>query len=357
MGIESIPQLVPIMRERMRVMLARVVLATVTLLLALDFGAGRAQDYLLRHPPPSQIARAQDLGDPREPILPPPRILKEDPLPPPRILEVEPPPVFSESLEASYEGIGPAFPNRFGSNSSNRIWGYLDFRIMDGDKIGPNGLEYNPCFSFDFNFNFAITGDRSLYAFLDSRFWASKSEWNIFRSNSEVGARQIDFYPGLAWNFWDRFEGRLYGYSFNNLNRGAPRPSLEGMRDGVAIEGRYYFAGTEFDQAIYNYLSVGYYMSNDMVDNLGNLWEPSAYLRWSYNVPLFEQRFYFYTIGELIAQRNPTGAKWLWLDTGISFRPIPHLPLLDFRFGNEANIDIDNNKSLLMWYVGARFAF
>lgn len=317
------------------------------LLLANSFlGAfASAQDLFAPARKPSEIARAEAGEDP-PPVLPVPRVV-----------DAPANSIVTDGLEESYQGINPVIPNRFGSKPEQRTWGLAGGRfIYNGEKMAPNGVQYHPYFSLDLNFNFALTKDRSLYGYIDARFWTQSNQDNVAQFSADFSKRQLDFTPGLAWNFYDRFEARVYAYSNNNLNRGNSLSSPYGYNDGVAVEGRYYFAGTDFDTGIFNFVSLGYYLSKDMIGNDGQIWEPAYFLKWSYNIPVWRQRVYVYTMGEFIMEKQ-NQAKWVWLDTGISGRPFSHYPLLDIRVGNEMNIDIQNSSTLMMWYVGLRFAF
>ena len=305
-----------------------------------------AQDLFEPSRPPSEIVRAEAFDEPAEPIKPLPRILDD-----------EAGPIVVDPLEESYQGIEPSFPNRFGSMPNQRTWGTAGGRfIYNGEKMAPNGVEYHPYFSLDLNFNFALTRDRRFYGYFDTRFWAQSNEDKVAQHALDFSKRQFDLSIGLAWNFYGRFEARVFAYSFNNLNRGSSLTNPNGYKDGVAIEGRYYLAGTDFDQGIYNFVGLGYYLSKEMIGNDGQPWDPGGFLKWSYNIPLWEQRLYLFTIGEFISEK-PFKSKWLWLDTGLSCRPIAKYPMLDVRVGNETNVDIEHGISLLMWYVGARFSW
>ncbi len=333
------------MRERTGPMPTPFLFASLTAL-SLAVAEIRAQDLFAPSKAPSPAARAEALGEPPELIKPQPRITEE-----------LPDPVVGDPLEESYKGIDSVAPNRFGSAPNQRTWGIAGGRfIFSGDKMAPNGVPYHPLFSLDLNFNFALTHDRRLYGFFDARFWAQSNQDHVAQHFADFSKRQFDLAPGLAWNFYDRFEARVFAYSFNNLNRGFDLNNPFGYQDGVAVEARYYFAGTDFDRGIFNFFSLGYYLSKSMIGNDGKEWEPGAFLRWSYNIPLWEQRLYAYTMGEFIAEK-PFQAKWLWLDTGLSCRPIAHFPMLDIRLGNETNVDIDNGKTLTMWYIGGRFSW
>jgi hypothetical protein len=317
------------------------------LLTAVACSATRAQNLFKPGPSPSAIVRAEALDEPPERIKPLPRVLDEE----------LPDPILNDALAESYQGIDPVIPNRFGSAPNQRTWGYAGGRfIFNGEKTAPNGALYHPYFSLDLNFNFALTRDRRFYGYFDTRFWAQSNQDKVAQSSIDFSKRQFDLHPGLAWNFYGRMEARVFAYSFNNLNRGNSLTQPFGFNDGVAVEGRYYFAGTDFDTGIYNFLSVGYYLSKEMIGNDGNLWQPGGYLRWTYNIPLWQQRIYLFTIGEFITEK-PFDAKWVWLDTGLSCRPIKRYPMFDLRVGNESNIDIINSKTRMMWYVGGRFAF
>jgi hypothetical protein len=317
---ESLPP-----RQRMRAMPTRVLLSTIVAIVACGVNSADAQP---------------------EPLKSFPRVLPDE----------SPAPAASPALEESYQGIDSIFPDRFGSAPHQRAWGYAGGRyVFGGEKMAPNGFEYEPYFSLDLNFNLALTSDRQFYGFLDTRFWAQRADDNITQGVADASKRQIDLQPGLAWNFYGRMEARVSAYGFNDLSTLNPPGRSVGFY-GAALEGRYWFAGTDFDQAIYNFVSIGYYVADKMIGNDGKLWEPGAYIRWSYNIPLWEQRFYLYTIGEFIAER-PTEAKWVWLDTGISCRPFNHYPMFDLRLGNEANIDIVTGRTLTTWYLGARFTY
>ena len=158
-----------------------------------------------------------------------------------------------------------------------------------GEHEAPNGVQFQQIFSADLSFNLWLWRQQHLYLFVDSVFWAQKAAPGI--TNPSQGAfdfskREYDLTPGIAWNYWGPLEGRVFAYSYNNLNRGDSAVSPAGFNDGVGIENRLYLnsvykdLGTaDYDQPRASFLSLAYYPTKDMVDASGNSFKPGLSLR------------------------------------------------------------------------------
>ncbi len=288
----------------------------------------------------------------------------EDPLekiaPAPKLVPLEPENDDKNTLEESYTEQDPLFPYKFGSKPNERVWGIAGMHFYGygpGEKEAPNGVRYHPYFSFDLLINVALVQDRSVYLYADTRFWGESNKDHVAQSNYDFSKREYDLTPGIAWNYLDRFEARAFAYSYNNLNRGNSLVTPSGYNDGVGLENRYYFQGTDFDRGIYNFIGFGYYPSKNMVGLDGNLFTPAAFLSFSGNVDIIRKnRLYAYATGELITRR-PLVAKLFHLDAGLAGRPFTSYPNLEFRIGGEHNYDLELGVWLPMWYFGVRYAF
>ena len=56
-----------------------------------------------------------------------------------------------------------------------RAWGIVGFRgYVIGEQVAPNGVNFNPFFSLDLNFNLWLCRSHGVYLFNHARFWGQK---------------------------------------------------------------------------------------------------------------------------------------------------------------------------------------
>ncbi len=227
------------------------------------------------------------------------------------------------------------------------VWGVVGLRVFAlGDQVAPNGVEYNPLFSLDFDFNLWVYRPAGVYVFADSTFWGQKAapgQTNPAQGIFDFSKRELDFDVGTAWNYYGFLEARAFAYSDNNLNRGTSPISPKGFKDGVGVENRLYLGLTyadlgtaTFDVARATFVSVGYYPSKDMVDGSGVQFKPGPFARAYLTCDLWGEKCYLYTDIQGIARRSCT-PEVLASDVGLALRPIPQVPRLEFRIGVEPN--------------------
>ena len=247
------------------------------------------------------------------------------------------------------------------------VWGIVGLKgYPTGEHVAPNGVRFQQIFSTDLSFNMWLWRQQHLYLFVDSVFWAQKAAPGI--TNSSQGAfdfskREYDLTPGIAWNYWGPLEGRVFAYSFNNLNRGDSAVSPAGFNDGVGIENRFYInsvyknLGTaDFDQPRASFLSVGYYPTKDMVDATGNSFKPGLSLRAYLTYDLWGPKCYWYGDTTFLTSKSisPT---LLTIDTGLAARPIPSAPRWEFRVGLQEILDLHNSANENSVYLGISYIF
>lgn len=241
-----------------------------------------------------------------------------------------------------------------------RTWGVAGITGYPvGSKIAPNGVPYDPLFSMNLLLNVALSKNREVYLFVESRFWGQKAAQGI--TNGDQGAfdfskRQFDFDIGLAWNYAARFEARAYGYSSNNLNRGTSLDRPFGYNDGFALENRYYLPTNDFDKGLYRYVGVGYYMTKELIGADGRTFKPSVYLDSSLALDLIPDSIYAFADLTLITER-PLKAKLFLADVGLAFRPFPTIPDLEFRIGADNNVDLDVGFTRTLFYGNVRIVW
>lgn len=238
--------------------------------------------------------------------------------------------------------------------------------IAAGPKIAPNGQEYHPSFSYDLNLNAWIWRRRGIYLLTDIRFWGEKPENGV--TNGRDGSlgfskRQLDLDMGAAWNYAGFWELRVYGYSYNNLNRGQNLLTSSGFNDGSCIENRYYLSAEYarlgqpgYDIARANFVSVGYYPTKNMVGNNGETFTPGLMLRAYLTQDLWDWPVYAFEDATFIGKRS-FQAKLLLFDLGLAARPFRSWRQWEFRAGAENTADFETHSVLNLWYVALRYIF
>lgn len=247
------------------------------------------------------------------------------------------------------------------------VWGIVGGRgYFLGDHVASNGEEFKQIFSLDLDLNVWLWQREGLYLFTDARFWAQKAAPGI--TNPSQGAfdfskREFDFNLGAAWNYSGNWEARVFGYSYNNLNRGTSQVAPSGFNDGVGLENRYYLGpayatlGTpDFDQARASFVSLGYYPTKSMVDGEGVQFKPGPFARAYLTCGLYGDVVYLYADAQLIAKRSFL-PKLLSVDAGVAVRPFPRVPRLEFRLGTEDLFDLQNHEEETGLYGGLRYVY
>jgi hypothetical protein len=277
------------------------------------------------------------------------------------VLTAEPPPATCEEASQVEE------------RNWETVWGVVGLRaFFAGPKIAPNGEEYHPSFTLDLDFNFWVWRTQGLYLFSDLRFWGERPEYNVTNGkDSGLGfsKRQFDMVGGPAWNYWGPLEARLNGYTFNNLNRGQDFIHPAGLNDGFVVENRYYLTkeyarlGQQgFDVARADFLSIGYYLTKDLVGNDGVTFKPDLMLRAYLTCDLWNWPAYVYGDASLICERtfNP---KLLLFDLGVAVQPFKLWELFsawqnwELRLGVENTADLQTDNVNNLWYATIRVVF
>jgi hypothetical protein len=277
-------------------------------------------------------------------------------------------PQFATSLSSEiHSTLDSASSSTAKADTPQTVWGLLDMRGFPvAQQVASNGVEYNPLFLLDLDFNIMLWREQGLYLFADSSFWGQKAAPGITNPSQgqfDFSKREFDFDLGAAWNYAGAWEARLFAYSFNNLNRGNSLTSPSGFNDGVGLENRYYLGETyahlgtnAFDEARATFLSVGYYPTKSMVDGNGDQFKPGpfarAYLTWD----LWDQQCYLYSDIQFIAARSfqPTLLKW---DAGLAARPFTSVPRLEFRVGTQDMLDLRGGDLETGVYLAIRYVY
>jgi hypothetical protein len=241
------------------------------------------------------------------------------------------------------------------------VWGVFGLTFFaSGNKMAPNGMVYLPFGTVDFDLNVGLLPQKRLYLFTLGSFWAQKATAGVTNPGQgfiDFSKRQMDLLAGIAWNYWNYFEARVFAYSFNNLNRGMQLDKPYGYNDGVVVENRYYIPKSNlFDLPRLNFLSLGYYTSKDLTGADGIYFNPGLFARAYLTYEFVPRRYYVYADTEMIARRfaNP---KLLFFDDGFAARPFAKLQGLEFRAGvfNTVDVQVDNVRTLL--YLTAQVIF
>jgi hypothetical protein len=254
------------------------------------------------------------------------------------------------------------------------VWGVVGLRgIGAGPKEAPNGQEYHPHSSLDLDFNVWVWPARGLYLFGDLRFWNQRAEYGVTntRDNHFFGfsKRQLDLEGGPAWNYWGPLEARLWGYTFNNLNRGLNPVRPAGFNDGFGVENRYYLSEeyarlgrSGFDVERADFLSVGYYLTKDLVGNDGRDFKPSLMLRAYLTQDLGSWPVFAFGDVTMISDRS-LQPRLLVFDLGLAARPLCLWERMaawrgwEFRLGAENTADFHTHNVQDLWYAAIRIVF
>jgi hypothetical protein len=253
------------------------------------------------------------------------------------------------------------------SVSWENAWGLVGLKAMPvGLRVAPNGSEYHPNFSLDFDVNFWIWRNQGLYLFMDGRLWGEKSEFGVTNSRDGwVGTskREFDLSGGAAWNYLGSWEARAFGYTDNNLNRGISNVAPSGFTDGFGLENRYYLSPeyahlgqAGFDVARATFLSIGYYPSKVMVGNNGETFEPGLLLRAYLTCDLWGPACYAYGDFQYIGERS-FHPRLLCFDVGLAGRPFSAWRQWELRLGTENTVDLNVHNDFSIGYISLRYIF
>jgi hypothetical protein len=247
------------------------------------------------------------------------------------------------------------------------VWGLIGLRIIPaGPKEAPNGEEYHPNFSMDLDFNFWVWRSQRLYLFADARLWGERGEYGVTNANDGFFAtskREFDLTGGAAWNYAGPWEARAFGYTDNNLNRGLDLVTPAGFTDGGGLENRYYLSPEYaklgqpgFDVARATFLSVGYYLTKEMVGNDGQLFKPGLMLRAYLIYDLWDWPVYAFGDATFLTERS-LEPRLLLFDVGFAVRPFRCCRQCEFRLGVENSADFEVGNVQNLWYLSCRFIF
>jgi hypothetical protein len=241
------------------------------------------------------------------------------------------------------------------------VWGWAGFQgIPAGDKMAPNGVAYRPLFSLDGELNLGLVRNNELYLYSDFAFIAQRATAGVTNPDQgklDFSKREVDVNFGVAWNYYESLEARVFGYTLNNLNRGTSLSAPVGFKDGFGLENRWYFGDADrYDVARRSFLSLGYYPSKSMVDGEGKEFKPGFFARAYVTYDFGLKKYYVYCDSEMTAER-PISPKLLYVNGGLAARPFTACELLEFRLGAESTFDlkVDDTRSFL--YLSVRILF
>jgi hypothetical protein len=235
------------------------------------------------------------------------------------------------------------------------VWGAVGFRgFFSGLRPAPNGLSYDPLLSLSSNINYGLLPDKRLYLFLDNDFFVQRNSTQA----SGVSQRQFDAAYGLAWNYWDSLEFRVFGYALNNLNRGNSLSAPEGFKDGWGVENRYYFHYADiYDISRLGYLTIGYLPSQALVGNNGRSFKPGLFAR-GYLTESLPTPFTSYLYGGIgFTAESGVTPRLFGGDFGIAARPIADRQNLEFRIGDTVSDDLKAGLTRNYVYGSVRLLF
>ena len=275
----------------------------------------------------------------------------------------------SASTCSNQAATGRAPPTSLWASSTTPfgVWGAIGASgYFAGQRIAPNGLEYNQLFSIDLDFNIWVQRQYGVYLFTDTSFRAQAATPGV--TNASQGAfdfskREYDLSGGVAWNYHGPLELRAFAYSYNNLNRGNSKVDPSGYNDGAGIENRFYYTPTyrdlgtpTYDLARSGFVSLGYYPTKTLVDAQGNAFRPGLFAHAYSTYDLYGPRVYVYGDAQLTCTRS-FSPRLLNLDLGVAVRPLVNVPRLELRLGVQGNVDIGNRDNDAAGYGSIRYLF
>jgi len=250
---------------------------------------------------------------------------------------------------------GPGAPCPPSAPSGPQAWGVIGIEgYATGLRPAPNGESYDPLLSLSSHINFGLLPNKRLYLFLDNDFWVQRTATR----SSGVSQREFDAEYGIAWNYWDSMELRVFGYALNNINRGTSLVSPEGFKDGIGLENRYYFHYADiYDVGRLGYVAVGYYPSQALVGLNGESFKPAFFGR-GYLTESLPTPFASYVYGGIgLTGENAAGLRLFSGDFGVAVRPVANMQNLEFRIGDTVAHDLEANETRNYVYGAARMLF
>jgi len=136
-----------------------------------------------------------------------------------------------------------------------------------------------------------------------------------------------------------------------------------GFTDGAALENRFYLSEEYarlgqpgFDVTRATFLSLGYYLTKDMVGNDGQWFKPGLLLRAYLTQGLWDWPVYAFGDVSYISERS-LQPRLLLFDVGLAVRPVPCCRQCEFRLGVESTADLHVHDMLSLWYASLRYVF
>jgi hypothetical protein len=238
------------------------------------------------------------------------------------------------------------------------VWGIAEVDGYLGQRMAPNGLLYHPDYGVNLDFNIWVWPAMGLYLFDRSLFWMGTTHELNFTK------RELDLDFGVAWNYYGRLEGRVFGYSDNNLNRGLSPAQSAGYNDGFGLENRFYLnsiydaLGTsDYDQAKATFVSIGYLPTKTLTGADGRQFHPALFARAYLTYDVVKECCYVYADATFITERAPFNAKLLNTDIGAALRPLKQMPRLEFRAGCLDVWDTQVGNARPVGYMSIRYVF
>jgi hypothetical protein len=298
-------------------------------------------------------------------ILPPPQTLPSPLLLPSPPVSIQVPPATAPPGDKAPAPAGeeppPIDPLRIHPVWYPEVWGVTGLTLVaSGERTAPNGQVYDPLGSLNLDLNIGLLPQKKLYIFGLGTFWAQKptsSATNPTQGNFDFSKREFDFTLGAAWNYWGPLEARVFAYSYNNLNRGLSEVTPLQFNDGVGLENRWYLSGTNiYDLPRLNFLSFGFYPSQDMIGADGVTFHPGLFLRAYLTYEFVPLHYYLYTDTQMIAQTFAS-PRLLLFDDGFAARPFTRFNGVEFRLGvtNTVDVGVDDVRTLIYGTVQVLF--
>lgn len=273
----------------------------------------------------------------------------------PRILTLAALLAFAPSLFAQSKKVAAELRN---APAWPEVWGNLGLRgIAAGERVAPNGVEFDPIFASDFNLNLGLLPRKKLYLFLETEFWAQRAAPGITNANQgdfDFSKREFDAGAGLAWNVIDRLELRVSANALSNLNRGTSRTEPDGDLNGVRLEGRYYFGSANiYDVGRLSFIGLGYSPRQTLIGGNGFEFDAGLFAQAYATCSIPALRSYLFGHARLIGEEH-VKLRLLTVDAGIATRPFGSLPNVEFRVGNEFTADLQEDITHNLIYGAIR---
>src|SRR3954470_5774615 len=254
-------------------------------------------------------------------------------------------------------------PEKIRTSQWPDIWGDLGVRgYATGDRVAPNGVEFEPLFDVKLDLNIGLLPQKKLYLVLGADFWGQRAAPGVTNSNYgdyDFSKREYDISLGVAWNVFDRFELRGSLFTSDNLNRGRSETVAADYENGGVLEARYYLGRNtahNYDTGRLSFVSLGYYPGVNLIGGDGRQFRAGlfaeAYL--ALDIPIL--RSYIFLDARATAQ-DAVDVRLFTIDGGIGIRPIPALPNLELRFGDAFNADINDDITHNLVYGEVRAYF